>query len=239
MADERELAKEERAKLKSKRRGSGKKRYPTQTPWGLVLFIVLGLGLLGLYIGWLNAPDNTKGGNILSYLFGNAEDKPTVDQLSARSDSLAIWADSPLTSTTLDQDVPTDGLWGDDPVADPAPVTGSPFQDEVPVVSTPPPALAPSVQRTPPTPATGNESLTGSKTYQVVAGRFKSRGSAQMRIRELRQGNYPARLVESSSADAPYEVVVGEFKSYNRAKSKANEIGFILEIEASVEEKKQ
>lgn len=242
MAEERELAGEERAgsgKTRRWRSDSKGKPYSAEKPWGLVLLMVLGLALLGLYIGWLNAPDNTNGSDVLLYVFGNSEDKPAGDPSTTSSDSRTIWDGPPLKSTIPDPDSPGGSLWDTEPQDDLAPENSSPFLDDQPAAASPaPPTPLPVPEKLPAVvPSTNTEAPAGVKTYQIVVGKFKSKESAQIRIRELGQGNYPARLVEPISSDGFYEVMAGEFESYKRAKSKADEISFILELKATVQEK--
>lgn len=194
----------------------------------------MGLGLLGGYIGWLNAPDDAKGDDILAYLFGTTENGSETDPSVVRSDSPGIWNDSPLAGTTLAQDSSTD-LWDTEAKIDTARTDNAQFQAEAP--SALPSPLPPVTNRQVQVPAVREETSSDSRTYQISAGQFKSRKSAKIRISELRQGNYPARLVEPNASDGYYDVVVGEYTDYARAKSKAREIGFILEIKATVEEK--
>lgn len=97
---------------------------------------------------------------------------------------------------------------------------------------------APPAAPSPTPPATAPIATTGGTVYVINAGEFKSKGSAQFRISELRQGNYAARLIEPTSPDGMYKVVVGEYQNESTAKSVAQSMSFILEIRASVEEKR-
>ena len=73
--------------------------------------------------------------------------------------------------------------------------------------------------------------------YVVNAGEFGSRGAAQRRVEELRQGDFEARVVAPDGDHPSYRVVAGEYRSRSAAQRAASSIGFILEISTSVEER--
>lgn len=223
----------EQTKRDREKRTTEKKSYASNKPWWLVIFIVVLLAGFLFYIKWLNSPAAKEYRSFWSYL---VEPKPTEvvsDSLAAPADDIAAlfgtdstsnagagftdeWAETtPSTTTAITSD---DGF--------------SENNSATPANNPTPPAPSPSPPATVPT------TTTAGTVYVINAGEFKSKGSAQFRISELRQGNYAARLIEPASPEGMYKVVVGEYQKESTAKSVAQSMSFILEIRASVEEKR-
>lgn len=210
------------------------KSYASNKPWWLVVFIVLLLAGFMFYIKWLNSPAAGEYRSFWAYL---VEPRPTEvlsDSLSAPTDDIAALFGTDSTSNT-------DAGFGDD-WAEATPSASAATADtdfpenssSTPVNNNPVPPAAPS----PASPATAPTASTAGTIYVINAGEFKSKGSAQFRMSELRQGNYTARLIEPASPDGMYKVVVGEYQKESTARNVAQSMSFILEIRASVEEKR-
>ena len=215
------------------RRTAEKKTYASNKPWWLVIFIVVLLTGFLFYIKWLNSPTAQEYRSFWAYL---AQSKPT----KVKSDSLASPADDIAalfgTDSTSNANAGITDEWAEStlPPANNTPAdNGFSENNSATPVSDPPP-LAPS----PAPPVAALTATTGRTAYVINAGEFRSKGSAQFRISELRQGNYPARLIEPASPDGMYKVVVGEYQKESTARSVAQSMSFILEIKASVEEKR-
>ena len=221
--------KENRETNRQKRRAEAEREsYASNKPWWLVIFILVLLAGFMFYIKFLNSPAAKEYRSFWAYL---VEPKPTEvlsDSVAAPADDIAVLfgADSATTST--------DAGFGDDwAETSPPTATTTPQNDGFAAGSsgasenrpTPPPAASPPPARQ----GTG---------FVINAGEFKTKGSAQFRVSELRQGNYPARIVEPASPDGMYKVVVGEYQSESTAQSVARSMGFILEIRTSVEPKR-
>lgn len=203
-------------------------------PWWLVIFILLLLIGSSVYIVWLNSPDAERYASFWTYLFGPSSAQMNVDEPALPVDSADFSAilpsipDTTLSATTAYPDSNSTSDWdtpstAGEPTAE-TPVS-RPFEETA--------ALPVSPATTPTAPLDEKPAASG---YYIQAGKFKSKGSALFRIKELRQGNYPARLIEPSSGDGYFTVSAGEYESYSRAKEQARVIGFILEIETSVQE---
>jgi hypothetical protein len=192
-------------------------RQSTGAPWWLVIVLVLVLLGLASYIAWINSalPGDRK--DFLSFFLGpRTEGTQTVDP-----DSLIVWEKSFLNTNTLTTDSMAQD-WetspeGTNEIPDPA------------LTQAPSPALNSSLSDA--------ESEPVGAGYYIKAGEFKSRNSALSRVSDLRQGNYPAKIIEPDSSDGVFIVTAGEFTSYSRAREQARTIGFILDIRTSVVKK--
>lgn len=191
-------------------------RQAAGAPWWLV--IVLGLGLVGLasYIAWMNSalPGDRK--DFLAFFLGPR----TSGTQTVAPDSSAIWESSLLNTTTLETDSVAQGwqnnVEGTNRMSDTAltQVPPSPTTFDAPIAETVPESVQPG--------------------YYIKAGEFKSKSSALFRVRELRQGNYSAKIIEPDSPGGTFVVTAGEFTSYTKARAQAQTIGFILDIRTSV-----
>ncbi len=214
------------------KRTTEKKSYASNKPWWLVIFIVVLLVGFLFYIKWLNSPAAKEYRSFWAYLVEPKSTEVKSDSLAAPVDDIAAlfgtdstsnadagftdeWAEATSPATTT----PADNGFSENNSATPA------NNPALPAPSSAPPVAAPSA------PSAGI-------VYVINAGEFKSKGSAQFRISELRQGNYAARLIEPTSPDGMYKVVVGEYQKESTARSVAQSMSFILEIRASVEEKR-
>ncbi len=213
-----------------KKQKKEKKGYASNKPWWLVIFIVVLLIGFLFYIKWLNSPAAKQYPSFWAYL---VESKPT----EVKSNSPAAPADNVAalsgTDTTSNADAGFTDEWAEatPPATATAPLDAG-FSENTTVIPTTNPTPSPAPPTTVPT------ATTAGTFYVINAGEFKSKGSAQFRISELRQGNYAARLIEPSSPDGMYKVVVGEYQNESTAKSVAQSMSFILEIRASVEKKR-
>ncbi len=220
--------------VRSKKQSRGKKGYASNKPWWLVIFIVVLLAGFLFYIKWLNSPASKEYQSFWAYLVGPKLTEVRSDSPIAPADDIAalFGTDSTLedSSTSLNDDwaetsPPTASTTSDNEFSG----DSSPTPENIPV----PTAPSPTRPAAAPTPAASEGTV-----YVINAGEFKSKGSAQSRISELRQGNYAARLIEPTSEGGMYKVVVGEYQNESTARSVAQSMSFILEIRASVEEKR-
>ncbi|GHB58808.1 SPOR domain-containing protein [Persicitalea jodogahamensis] len=223
--------KENSKPVRQRNQSKSKKGYASNKPWWLVAVIVVVLAGFLFYIKWLNSPAANEYQSFWAYLVG-----PKLTEV--RSDPSVATADE------------IDALFGADSIgaglgdewAETSPTTtASTLDDEFTAGNTPAPeSIATPVAPPPARPVTAptTPAVSEGTVYVINAGEFKTKGSAQFRIGELRQGNYAARLIEPSSPDGMYKVVVGEYKNESTAKSVAQSMSFILEIRASVEEKR-
>lgn len=213
-----------------KKQKKEKKDYASNKPWGLVIFIVVLLVGFLVYIKWLNSPVAKQYPSFWAYL---VEPKPTEVESDSPAASAANIAALLGTDTTSNADAGFTDEWAE---ATPPATATAPLDAEFSENTTAIPTTNPTPSPAPPT--TVPTATTAGTFYVINAGEFKSKGSAQFRISELRQGNYAARLIEPSSPDGMYKVVVGEYQNESTAKSVAQSMSFILEIRASVEEKR-
>jgi len=227
--EERKLKKIPGKKLDTSRETNDYKQPSSSgAPWWLVFVLVLALLGMGSYIAWMNSaePENRK--SYLSYLFGLKDSETEVLAPIPVEDSLAVWEGTLLNSDQL----------GTDSVAQDWNSSSSAITNESPepVFDTSPSLQVPakeSVQQALPEASP----VPAEAGYYIKAGEFKSRSSALFRISELRQGNYPAKIIEPASVGENYIVSAGEFTSYSKAKEQAKTIGFILDIRTSVVKK--
>lgn len=187
-------------------------------PWWLVIVLVLVLVGLGSYIAWMNS---ALPGNRMDFLSFFQEPRTSGTQTVA-PDSLAIWEDSLLNENAFVTDSTAQGLQA---------IPGATVVGDTALTSVPP--VSPTVNAA--IPAAAPESF--KPGYYIKAGEFKSRSSAQYRVSDLRQGNYPAKIIEPDSSGGTFIVSAGEFSSYNKARAQARTIGFILDIRTSVVKK--
>ncbi len=212
-----------------KRRGE-RKGDASNKPWWLVVLIVVLLAGFLFYIKWLNSPAAREYRSFWAYLVEPAPTEIKSDQPAAPADDIAVLFG---TDSIANADPGFDDDWAQDTPPAPAPP-----DDVFSENTSSPPAGNPTPPPPPPRAATQVPVATAGTVYVINAGEFKTKGSAQFRISELRQGNYAARLIEPDSEDGMYKVVVGEYQNEGYAKSVAQSMGFILEIRASVEEKR-
>lgn len=211
-----------------------KKSYASNKPWWLVIFIVVLLTGFLFYIKWLNSPAVKEYRSFWAYL---VEPKPTEvlsDSLSVPTDDIAALFG---TDSTSNADAGFSDDWAEATPPAPATTADNGFSEtnsSTPANNNPATPATPS----PASPATAPTASTGGTVYVINAGEFKSKGSAQFRMGELRQGNYAARLIEPASPDGMYKVVVGEYQKESTARNVAQSMSFILEIRALVEEKR-
>ncbi|TDB68265.1 SPOR domain-containing protein [Arundinibacter roseus] len=198
--------------------------YPTQKPWWLVILVLAVLVVCGVYIAWLNSPKSTQYSSFWSYLFGPQPTELVSDSLyvatgpfQLQDDTLqneqAVMADTLLNSAdTWDNSVENEA-------ASPGIGQGSPstFQE---------------VQTPKPTKETFSE--VEKKGFYVNAGDFKTKASATFRIKELRQGNYPAKLIEAEAGENNFQVRVGPYSSVAVAREQSRIMSFVLDIKTSV-----
>lgn len=214
------------------KRPTEKKSYASNKPWWLVIFIVVLLAGFLFYIKWLNSPAAKEYRSFWAYL---VEPKPT----EVKSDSLAAPADDIAALFGTDSTSNADAGFTDEWAETTPPVATTPVDNGFSENNSATPASNPTPPAPSPAPPVAAPSATTGGTFYIInAGEFKSKGSAQFRISELRQGNYAARLIEPASPDGMYKVVVGEYQKESTAKSVAQSMSFILEIRASVEEKR-
>ena len=209
---------EEEKQPKKKRSSSQKaeengQNYSSRKPWWLVIVLVLALASFGSYIWWLNSPKAQEYPSIWAYLSG-LENTEVIPESTLGMAADSLMTTSMVGDTTLGQNLTADA-WSTE--------TSSPGGT----------APAPSGSET----TAPFSDTAGETVYYIKAGEFKTKGSALARIRELRQGNYTAKLEETQTPDGQYRVIVGEFKNLNSARAKSREINFILEINTSVEKK--
>lgn len=200
-------------------------------PWWLVIVLVLGLLGMASYIAWMNSATLKNRMGYVSDFWDSRDSEAELLSYSPGAESVGAWEDTLMNS----EFVATDSVvqdWKSSPelaqeITNTEPVTGTTALPTTPELAEPSPVTEPA----PLTP------VAAKPTYYIKAGEFASKRAAQLRIGELRQGNYRGKIIEPDSEGGSYIVSVGEFTSFKKAKERARAIGFIMDIRTSVVEK--
>lgn len=216
---------EKEGKMGGREHRPGNIDYSSRKPWWLVVLIVIALLVFGVYIRNTNAPVAGQRENFWS-LF-KSDKSGLADSLSANQDALSS-GNGPLAEVGPVEKA--DGAY----TADGWETTETP--DALPDLKENSSGQTTTSPTAPESPAdVGPTSASSEITYRIIAGEFKDKKEATKRMQEIRQGNYPAQVIENPTGN--YQVVAGEFKSMRIAESKAEALGFILEIKTRVEKK--
>jgi hypothetical protein len=221
--ESREIESGEPAKRKSGKIYSSSRDQGPRKPWWLVFFIVFILVVSCVYIAWLNSSKSTRAVSFWAYIFGGRSESIAVEMIPEPIDSTSFSGIVPILTDSTFIDTSSSLDWGtEEAVPLPAPPSNRQAQKTPSVPDQANPAPEKKVE---------NPSASG---YYIFAGKFNSKGAALNRMRELRQGNYPARLIDTEAEAGIFTVSAGEYKEYNAALEQARIIGFILEIKTSV-----
>ncbi|WP_373330608.1 SPOR domain-containing protein [Salmonirosea aquatica] len=197
------------------------------------MVVVLLVALLGMasYIAWMNSADPAYRKGYLAYYLGSGNSEAELLESTIPSDipsdSLAAWENSLLSANQLGTDSTAQDWKSLSELTNEA--TGTDTVSNQSFQSLP-------TQTTPKEPVQTDNFVAPKPVlaYYIKAGEFESRSSALFRIKELRQGNYKAKIIEPDSAGGTFVVSAGEFSSYKRALDQAQAIGFIMDIRTSV-----
>lgn len=213
------IAMEEHEGLKKKQEdnkslASETKRYSSRKPWWLVIVMIAALSSFATYIGWLNSPISKSYPSLWAYLSGLRNSEIVPDSTLLLNSKEGTKDEMAGINTTNSETI--EDSWNKEPSS------SSSVED---------------INTDTKGEVSSSKSNSDAPLYYIKAGEFKTKNAALFRIRELRQGNYSAKLLEKQSSDRLFVVTVGEFKNYKSAQAKSQEINFILEIKSSVEEK--
>ncbi|WP_373515233.1 SPOR domain-containing protein [Persicitalea sp.] len=227
--------KENRQRVGERRKSDKvKKSYASNKPWWLVIFIMVLLAGFLFYVRWLNSPAAKEYRSFWAYLVEPKSTAVISDSSAAPEDDIASLFGNDSTPGSEAGFADNEDEWAQGTSAPAKPSESELLGNSSNRVAENTPVSAPS----PAPPTVAPASSGGGTVYVINAGEFKTKGSAQFRVSELRQGNYRAQLIEPTSPDGIYKVVVGEYQNEETAQTVARSMSFILEIKASVEERR-
>jgi hypothetical protein len=226
MSETTEIEEEEGGKTNEWRNNRpGDINYSSRKPWWLVVLIILGLLAFGIYIKKINTTESAQKEGFWAFLTSNNENFNVLsDSLTTVMDTSETWEginSGPIPNEVFPDTITVVDEWGTPPINQ----SNGPEVLDNPKDASPDPNPLESVK------------ATGETTYYIIAGEFEDKLTANKRMQEIRQGNYPAKIIEPTGQNAMYRVVAGEYKNQTAAQSKAEALGFILEIKTRVEKK--